>query len=187
MSREVERMPSDRKLVVVRHTAVGVRAGICYGQLNVPLADSYARDLLTVQSALPALPFTRIISSPLQRCHQLASDLNYGAVEKDARLMELSFGHWEGLLWNEIPRDISEYWTEDVVHRAPPSGETFLQLILRVKDFLNDPGLWERGGPLLLVTHAGVIRALHHILGGADYEASLRWPIGFGEHRIWEL
>jgi alpha-ribazole phosphatase len=180
-------MPADRRLIALRHTAVGVAAGTCYGQLDVPLAPSYTDDLEAVRRTLPDLPFARVISSPLQRCHQLATDIGRGFVEKDARLMELSFGDWEGLLWNELPRAISEHWTEDVVHRAPPAGETFLQLILRVKDFLNDPGLWKQGGPVLIVTHAGVIRALYHLLNGADRTACLSWPIAFGDHRIWEF
>jgi alpha-ribazole phosphatase len=180
-------MPADRRLVALRHTSVGVPTGTCYGQLDVPVAHSYADDLGIVCRTLPDLPFTRVISSPLQRCYRLATDIARGPVEQDARLMELSFGDWEGLLWKELPRDISEHWTEDVVNRAPPAGETFLQLILRVKDFLNDPAVWVQGGPVLIVTHAGVIRALYHILNGADSTDCLSWPIAFGDHRVWDF
>ncbi|WP_141734946.1 histidine phosphatase family protein [Oligoflexus tunisiensis] len=176
-----------KRLVALRHTPVAVRPGLCYGQIDVPLAASYLDDLRGVQETLPGVPYDRIISSPLQRCFQLATDLKLGDVHKDARLLELSFGHWEGQFWADIPRVISEYWTEDVVHRAPPAGESFLQIIERVQTFLADPELWAAGDHLLLVTHAGVIRALQHLLTGADYASCLSLPIRFGEHRVWEL
>jgi alpha-ribazole phosphatase len=155
--------------------------------MDVPVAESYPDDLQAVRASLPRLTYARVISSPLQRCYRLATDLNFGSVDKDARLMELSFGAWEGLLWDEIPRPLSEYWTADVVNRAPPSGESFLQLITRVKNFLDDPMLWAAGPDVLVVTHAGVIRAMHHILSAVDYESCLRWPIHFGGYRMWEL
>jgi alpha-ribazole phosphatase len=176
-----------RRLVALRHTPVAVRPGLCYGQIDVPLAETYVDDLRGVQEILPKPPYARVISSPLQRCYRLATDLQLGSVLTDPRLMELSFGHWEGQLWEDIPRVISEYWTEDVVHRSPPAGESFLQIIARVETLLNDPELWSAGESLLLVTHAGVIRALQHLLTGDDYESCLRLPIRFGEYRAWEV
>ncbi|MDQ3232867.1 MAG: histidine phosphatase family protein [Pseudobdellovibrionaceae bacterium] len=176
-----------RRLVALRHTPVAVSPGLCYGQIDVPLADTYGDDLRSVQEILPGRSYARVISSPLQRCYRLATDLQVGAVEKDPRLMELSFGHWEGQLWDDIPRVISEYWTEDVVRRSPPAGESFLQIIARVQALLQDPDLWSAGENLLLVTHAGVIRALHHILTGEDYDSCLRLPVRFGEYRAWDI
>jgi alpha-ribazole phosphatase len=180
-------MSVKRRLVALRHTPVGVTPGLCYGQIDVPLAETYPDDLRAVREHLPASLYTRVMSSPLQRCHQLAKDLECGAVETDARLMELSFGHWEGQLWEDIPREVSEYWTEDVVNRAPPAGESFLQIIARVQSFLEDPQVWSAGPQLLVVTHAGVIRALQHLIDGDDYESCLRLPIRFGDHRVWEI
>ncbi len=180
-------MPAKRRLVALRHTQVAVRPGLCYGQIDEPLAATYQDELLRVQGTLPPPPFTRIISSPLTRCHRLAMDLDRGPVSKDARLMELSFGHWEGQLWEEIPRALSEYWTEDVVNRAPPAGESFRQIIARVQSFLEDSDAWSAGPHLLIVTHAGVIRALQHLIHGDDYDSCLRLPIGFGEYKIWDL
>lgn len=171
----------SRTIVALRHTAVGIRPGVCYGQIDIPLADSYRDELETVRRRFVHPDFGRIISSPLQRCHRLATDLGLGPVRKDPRLMELSFGQWEGLLWADIPRDISEYWTADVVNRAPPGGESFQDLITRVQAAIEDDELWAAGSKVLLVTHAGVIRALHHILKGVEPNSSLSVPISFGE------
>lgn len=180
-------MPAKKRLVALRHTPVAVRPGLCYGQIDVPLAASYPDDLRGVQNTLPRPEYARIISSPLLRCYKLATDLGLGSVTQDARLMELSFGHWEGQLWEDIPRAISEYWTEDVVNRAPPAGESFRQIIARVHNFLEDPDTWSAGPHVLVVTHAGVMRALQHLMNGDDYDSCLRLSIRFGEHRIWDF
>jgi alpha-ribazole phosphatase len=180
-------MLPKRLLVALRHTRVAVEPGVCYGQLDVPLAATYSGDRLDAQARLPFRSYQRIISSPLQRCLQLATDLSLGPVEQDARLMELSFGDWEGKRWTDIPRALSEQWTDDVLHRAPPGGESFLQLITRVRSLLEEPGFWSAGPDLLLITHAGVMRALQHILSGEDYERCLQLPLAYGEARIWEL
>ncbi|MCJ7799775.1 MAG: histidine phosphatase family protein, partial [Polaromonas sp.] len=62
------------KLWLVRHAQPLVARGTCYGRLDVA-AD--APDTAQCAQALAALlpPGTRVHSSPLQRCEQLAKDL----------------------------------------------------------------------------------------------------------------
>lgn len=180
-------LESGKKLVALRHTAVATTAGLCYGQIDVPLATSYAEDLNLVKQRLRAPGFSRVISSPLKRCHRLAIDLECGPVTRDPRIQELSFGQWEGQLWSEIPREISEYWTDDVIHRSPPGGESFVNLVERVATVIRDPELWQDSESVLLVTHAGVIRALIHLLEGREYAECLKENISFGEYRAWDF
>lgn len=183
------RMAIDRgkRLYALRHCAVAGTSGLCYGQMDVPLTENYPNELQSIQQQLQNLNISRIVSSPLQRCQQLAVELQRGPVTLDSRLLELSFGEWEGLFWADIPRDMSEIWTQDVVHRTPPGGESFLQLIDRVRACIHDPLHWQSHESLLLVTHAGVIRALLHILEGKDYETCLWEKVEFGELRSWTL
>ncbi|MEM7669600.1 MAG: histidine phosphatase family protein, partial [Pseudomonadota bacterium] len=56
-------------------------------------------------------------------------------------------------------------WAEDPLNTAPPDGETFAALVLRVEAALADlvPGT-------VVVTHAGPIRAARMILTGAGFE-----------------
>jgi len=62
-------------LCLIRHTRVAAPAGLCYGQLDIPLADTFAEEARAVREALahqfPAgLP--PIWSSPSLRCRSLA-------------------------------------------------------------------------------------------------------------------
>ncbi len=183
------RMPFEtfERIIALRHTAVKIPPNFCYGQIDVPLADSYALDLLQVKQDLPAWPETLIVCSPAQRCQRLAQDLDRGPVTVDERLQELSFGVWEAQLWSDIPRAISEPWTDDVIHRSPPGGESFLDLIARVRSFMLDSALSSHHKNLLLVTHAGVIRALSHLLDGLAYHDCLNQKNDFGTYRSWDV
>jgi len=92
------------EVYIIRHTTVNVAQGTCYGQTDVPLADSFeqeAEDLIKKQPH----DFNIVFSSPLQRCVQLASKFQ-GEVVFDDRLKEMHFGEWESAQWNDIPTDI---------------------------------------------------------------------------------
>ena len=82
--------------------------------------------------------------------------------ETDARLMEMSFGDWEGLTWDEIyeqfPTEM-DAWGANWFAVAPPNGESAKMLELRVRDWLKSIS----PGRHLVFTHAGVVRALRVI------------------------
>jgi alpha-ribazole phosphatase len=163
------------ELLLIRHTAVEFPAGVsslCYGQTDVPLAASFEREAERVLNKLE--PFTvhgaiSIVSSPLMRCKRLAERVAgqhvaghcSAKLTVDTRLQEMNFGAWEGSDWNTLPTDEVTAWMNDFVHTAPPGGESFQDLARRVVAAFND--LMHSAPPnttLVLVTHAGVIRAL---------------------------
>ena len=41
------------EVYLIRHTQVGIESGICYGQTDVPLADSFPLECKRVQEKLP--------------------------------------------------------------------------------------------------------------------------------------
>ena len=103
------------KLWMVRHAQPLVEAGICYGASDMA-ADSAATQT-AAQSLASVLPYgVCVISSPLQRCEQLAQHLRGLrpdlAYEQDARLQEMDFGQWEGQRWDAITRAELDGWTE---------------------------------------------------------------------------
>jgi broad specificity phosphatase PhoE len=55
-----------------------------------------------------------------------------------------------------------------------PDGERYLDLEARVA-----AALAEHREPMLWFTHAGVIRALHHLISGIDREDALRMPVPY--------
>lgn len=145
-------------LFLVRHTKVSTDEGICYGSADVPLAPAFEQAAEHVRKQLPPGPL-RVISSPAERCRKLAESMGYETVV-DARLAELDFGKWELRRWSEIPRTESDPWSADFVNQAPPGGETFMALAARAEDCVADVTRRFPWDNVILITHAGVIRAL---------------------------
>ena len=151
-------------IYLVRHTLPAVEQGVCYGQTDLDVVDSFEHELSVLKPKLAFLVSPTIFSSPLQRCLKLASKmaehLDTSPVQIDGRLVELDFGDWELKNWADIPQGIVAEWTDEHINQAPPNGESYVDLYQRAKQFLD--ALVARGGAedKLVVTHAGVIRAL---------------------------
>jgi len=62
--------------------------------------------------------------------------------------------------WDSIPRDVFDIWANDYANLSPPNGESFSQLHLRSKSFIEDVSSHSRGKEIAVVTHGGVIRAM---------------------------
>lgn len=153
------------KVTLIRHTALQVPNGVCYGQSDVDVAASFIEELGTLRAKLTDTRFTCIYSSPLQRCAKLAIALQHGEPVLDARLAELHFGDWEMQAWDDIPRDVFDEWAHNYAHIAPPNGETFSQMQQRALGFLAEAQTQHAGQEITVVTHGGVIRALiAHVL-----------------------
>jgi alpha-ribazole phosphatase len=157
------------KVVFLRHTRVAVDPGLCYGHTDVPLAASFDTECAAIQETLGNWAFDQVITSPLQRCVRLALALipSYTPIQIDSRIMELNFGHWEGRLWDDFASSPeAQSFFADYVHRPCPGGESFMQLIGRVDGFLQDLRMNHPSKTLLVVTHAGCIRAAQALVEG---------------------
>lgn len=145
-------------LILLRHTRPERAEGTCYGRTDMQLDDSFAAEAARIAAELPDV--TRILSSPLSRCHRLAQAVAQSrdlAVELDERLIEMDFGAWENTPWDAIPRDQLDDWMGDFLGARPHGGESVQQLYDRVTAALSDAA--QGPGPALVVTHAGVIKA----------------------------
>lgn len=152
----------------MRHPKPAIAEGVCYGASDVDLAEPI--DLAGL-AALPA--FDHLISSPLRRCRVLADAI--GAARGlepmvDTRLREMDFGVWEGRAWDDISRQELDEWATNFEDARPHGGESVAQLAARVDAALTDH-LATNDGCLIIITHAGVIRAATR-----DW----RMPIPFG-------
>lgn len=169
-----------KTLTLVRHTTPDIARGICYGQLDVDVAESFAAEAAAVTDALEAAEL--IITSPLQRTHLLAEHLAsaYGCeLLQDPRLMEMHFGDWEGRAWNDIARAEIDAWTTDVLHYMPPNGESAQQMMQRVHSLMQYLAeLPQRH--IAVVAHGGSIRAVLAQLAGISLSRTLDWQIDFG-------
>jgi alpha-ribazole phosphatase len=175
------------KLWLVRHAQPLIESGICYGRLDVA-ADAGASAECAQKLAAQLPSGTRVITSPLQRCEQLAHvllglrpDLT---CKTDTRLAEMDFGEWEGRAWQEIDRAELQAWTDDFAHYAVGGhGESVTAFMARVAaafDALQDQPdtLW--------ITHAGVIRAVHLLTQGVRrIDRAEQWPLNAPKYGQW--
>lgn len=141
------------KIYLVRHTAVDVPAGMCYGHTDVSLKNTFEQEALLVRQSLKQIHTDAVFSSPLSRCVRLAIFCGFSTASLDSRLMELNFGDWEGRLWNEIDMSV---WASDWMNPSAPNGESFVQMYQRVASFFDDLKK-QPYKTILIFTHGGVI------------------------------
>ena len=130
------------EVILIRHTSVDVPKGVCYGQTDVPLRDSFEEEAsITAQ--------------------QLQNDVF------DARLKELNFGEWEMQEFDKICDPRLEEWYNDYFHVAATGGESFMMQLQRVSEFLNEVSgkeykriaVFAHGGVLICAQiYAGILR-----------------------------
>jgi alpha-ribazole phosphatase len=176
------------ELILVRHPAVAIEAGICYGQSDVPLAapaGTFAADLARRLEHVTVLKPHRIHTSPLSRCASVATLLadRYGlAVHEDADLMELDYGAWEMARWDTVERTQLDAWAADLEHGRPHGGESAAMLAARAERWLEHVAgeVCAPSASILAITHAGVMRMLVSRLMGEPIAISLGRPLGYG-------
>ncbi|MDR4518012.1 MAG: histidine phosphatase family protein [Nitrosomonas sp.] len=124
-----------------------------------------------------------IISSPLVRCHAFAEALGKRhqiGVSVEPRFKEVGFGIWEGLSHEAIKiGKIDEYqaFMKDPVKHRPPGAEPLESFIKRVDSAYDETIQHYQGRHCLIITHAGVIRAIvAHVVHAA--------PVGFYRIKI---
>lgn len=167
-------------LYLIRHTRPDIAPGICYGQLDIGLADSFAGEAQDILHYLPRVDL--ILTSPLQRTRMLAEQLSQAqhcALRADEHLMEKHFGIWEGRPWDDLPRNEIDAWANDVLGYAPRDGESALQLIQRTQQLLHDIARLPHRH-IALVAHGGSIRALLALTAGIPLADTLDWQIDYG-------
>ncbi|MEW7977932.1 MAG: alpha-ribazole phosphatase family protein [Candidatus Sedimenticola endophacoides] len=134
------------------------------GQRDDPLSERGWEQMWHAVSG--ATPWQQIISSPLIRCHAFAQALSERLeipLVADERLRELGYGQWEGKspaqLKEHDPQILSRYFHAPYTHR-PPGAEYIGDFITRVAAAYDEALSLHRGKHLLIVAHAGVIRAI---------------------------
>ena len=106
-----------------------------------------------------------IVSSPLARCLDFAQELS---AEKHIELLvnhhlaEINFGDWDGekieTLWQEKQELISHYFSKPFDY-TPPNAENALAFQQRVQTAIIDLHKSYTDKTILIVCHAGVIKA----------------------------
>jgi probable phosphoglycerate mutase len=175
--------PSPARLYFLRHGETDWNAeGRLQGRQDIPLnalgRDQAAKAGRTLKKILASraedLSALSIQCSPLLRARQtleLAGAETGLLADKsrlDDRLIEFTFGRWEGLTWPEVcaaEPDLARQREIDKWNFTPPGGESYEQLAQRL-----EPWLAEQRGASVVVSHGGVARALMALIGGLPKE-----------------
>ncbi len=158
----------------VRHTQVNVPRGICYGQFNAGLADSFLQEAAVVKQKIDALHFNKVYTSPLDRCVKLAEYCGYPNAIQSEALMELNFGNWENKKWDDLDMRV---WETDWVNNPPPNGESFAEMYRRVANFLATLDCEQH---TLIFTHKGVINCAKSYYRGIDLKDTFNETLDYG-------
>jgi broad specificity phosphatase PhoE len=157
------------RLFVVRHGQTADNVAMRYlGRRDERLTDTGRTQADRAAAALASFPIQVIFTSPLIRAADTAARIQEkcGAVLfEDVRLIEGSFGRWEGFRRDELIRSGGPdaerllQWEADA-SCAPPGGESLQDVQARVVDFVSELEREWAGSAVALVSHVGPIKAL---------------------------
>lgn len=178
----------------MRHGATPWNAGGRFqGVSDVALSELGFAQAAAISRRLEGERIDRLYSSDLSRALETARVIaRQHDIEPipDSRLREFHFGEWESLTWGEIARRHPELGNDATAARryAPPGGETFDAVRVRVRHFLDevlpvraqDRAVGAVSRHVAVVTHAGVLHATLAELGlSAPRESAARFsPAG---------
>ncbi|WP_249170313.1 alpha-ribazole phosphatase family protein [Porphyromonas levii] len=168
-----------KELWVVRHTAVDVPEGVCYGGTDVGLKESFPEEAAVVAQNLKGYIPDVILTSPLSRAIRLAKAVGYEGAPIDTRLREQHFGDWEMQRYDEITDPQMQLWYEDYIHVVPTNGESFAQLVERLGGFVEELRSSEHKR-FLAFAHGGVQMAIGAYLGLYEMIDAPKYIQGYG-------
>ena len=136
-------------------------AGKFIGQTNV---GCEIPETVFLQNLILRLPENAlIITSDLKRTQQTADALIAAGLKIAERFIEAdfaeqNFGIWEGISYDSQYQTAPEFW-HDPINSRPPEGESFADLIKRTQQAVNFYCEKYPSQNIILITHAGIIRA----------------------------
>lgn len=151
-------------LMVLRHGQIqghDIRRFI--GTTDAELDDTGVGQAESWHGILSGFSFKAVYSSPLKRCLNTAAQIcPCSQPIMDDRLTEIHMGAWENLSFDSVKKAHPEAFERRGRHMdtfTPPGGESFSRVSERAWNFFSS-NKGPLSGPILVVTHAGVIRTL---------------------------
>lgn len=175
----------SRPIYIARHgqTAWNATARV-QGQAEADLNETGRRQAAvngrTLSRLVPDPSGFRFIASPMRRTRETMEiiretmGLPRDGYELEPRIVEVHFGDWQGFTFAELEaanpgstatRDLDKW------NFVPPGlgAESYAILAQRIRPWIS-----ELQGPVIVVTHGGVIRSLFHTLNGlSDRDAAM--------------
>ena len=169
------RTSTPTRMILVRHGQTAHTVSRRYsGRGDVPLTEAgHAEARLAAGRVAdmithgPDAPVAVVVSSPLSRCTATAETIRARLgggmplrVEPD--LIECDFGAWDGLTFSEVrvhwPNELARWLDSPAV--APPAGESFRSVSLRVRRAVTALRAAYEGRTIVVVSHVSPIKVL---------------------------
>jgi ribonuclease H / adenosylcobalamin/alpha-ribazole phosphatase len=157
------------RFYLIRHGETAKNIQMRYlGTRDELLTENGRRQAHQIADALSQLPIEMVVSSSLRRAADTAARIQEGCgieLRLDSRLVEGSFGSWEGLTRAEVMRlssadaELLTRWESDP-SCAPPGGESIESIQTRIVALVNELIGEFPNSSIALVSHVGPIKAL---------------------------
>jgi probable phosphoglycerate mutase len=179
-------MRADVAIYFIRHGETDWNAQSRYqGQADVPMNETgraqARRNGEALRALLPAIGGFRYVASPLLRARETmvivraALGLEPRDYALDERLMEIHYGHWQGIFAKDLPGIDApgiEARSRDTFRWRPKGGESYEDLMVRSVDWLGDVTT-----DTVVAGHGGVSRVLRGHLYGLDAATVPELPV----------
>jgi probable phosphoglycerate mutase len=165
------------KLYITRHGETEWnREGRMQGWQNSNLTEKGVENAKRLGDRLRNIEFDCIYCSPLGRAVDTAMHIkgnkNTEIIFKEA-LKEMGFGCWEGVEHEEVmsrhPEQRHNFWHKPHLYK-PVDGESYEELLLRVRTIFDGIIGNTQCENVLIVTHAAVIKAIYSIIKNSSLE-----------------
>jgi broad specificity phosphatase PhoE len=170
-------------LYLVRHPPTAAPPGRSYGRTDVPLSEDGRRVALEVAASFARLGVDAIYASPLERARVTAAAIGRAAgrnVTTLDDLAEIDFGVFEDRTFDEIASEhpgAFKEWMSSPSTVQFPRGESYIDLKRRAGSALSEIRFRHPSQRVVVVSHAGPIRAILAGALGVDDELVFRFDV----------
>ncbi|MBU3155292.1 alpha-ribazole phosphatase [Clostridium estertheticum] len=157
------------------------RKGSYYGNLDISLNEIGVAQGNKAKDFFSDIKLDRVYVSDKKRTLEMAKlalGLKEMEIIQDSRINETNFGDFEGKTYEEIKKFYPKEclcWTNNWKEFVPPKGESYIELCMRVKSFMDNIKKLDFDN-ILICAHSGVIRAIYCYI--MDENIDLFWKFG---------
>ena len=177
--------PAESLIFLLRHGQIqGSEKKRFIGRTDVHLDQTGIQQALYWKKAFSSVTVKTIYSSSLERCTITAGVIANGKpIATVPALNEINMGEWDGKSFDDIKQSLPREFEKRgqmIDQFRPPRGESFQDLQERVWPFFEN--LREKQtGPILVVTHAGVIRVMMCGIMGLNLKEMFKIKLVYGQ------
>ncbi len=170
------------EILVIRHGETAWnREEVFRGRADVPLSERGREQARLLAEAVREQPVRAVYSSPLARARETAAPLAEALgleVTLDNRLIDMSFGEWEGRPRAEVEKEESglyQTWLTEPARFRAPGGESLSDVLARAWPALEEIAARHAEAAAAVVSHRVVCKLL------------LCAALGVGEASFWRV